>query len=251
MSTRRPSFRRLLLPSLLAVTLAAESIAIVSAVDVPRLVDGPSSYRDDVPTVVTPTPTLAAPDPGPDGLVRPAALAAPHPAQVTQPPAPEPAPTPKPKPAKPKPAKPKPAESKPKQTASKPKYQGRNHMWMPALGINRSVSFFKCTSNAYPGDKVYRWGCAGRNNVYLFGHAHSVFKPLHDAYVRGRLKKGMKVYYADNDGRVRAYKIAWWKVTTPDKGAWAYAGQSRPSLTLQTCVGARSEYRLVVRLVRA
>ena len=36
----------------------------------------------------------------------------------------------------------------------------------------------------------------------------------------------------------------------PTNGAWAYAGQSRPSMTLQTCVGARSQFRLIVRLVR-
>jgi sortase (surface protein transpeptidase) len=127
-------------------------------------------------------------------------------------------------------------------------FKGRNHVWIPALGINRSVSFFSCSSSAYPGDRVYRWGCAGGNNVYLFGHAHSVFRSLHDAYVRGRLAKGMKVYYADSNGKVSTYAVAWWKVTTPDKGAWAYAGQSRPSLTLQTCVGAQSQYRLIVRL---
>jgi sortase (surface protein transpeptidase) len=97
---------------------------------------------------------------------------------------------------------------------------------------------------------VYRWGCGGRNNVYLFGHAHSVFKPLHDAYVRGRLKKGMKLYYADNGGRVRTYKVAWWKLTTPTKGTWAYKGLSSPSLTLQTCVGSNSQYRLIVRLTQ-
>jgi len=130
-------------------------------------------------------------------------------------------------------------------------YHGRNRVWIPALGINRSISNFSCTSNAYPGDRVYRWGCAGGNNVYLFGHAHSVFKPLHDAYVRGRLKKGMKVIYADGNGRVSTYVVRWWRVTTPDKGAWAYAGQSRPSLTLQTCVGARSQYRLIVRLTKS
>ena len=129
-------------------------------------------------------------------------------------------------------------------------FRGRNHVWIPALGVNRSVSFFSCSSSAYPGDRVYRWGCAGGNNVYLFGHAHSVFKPLHDAYVRGRLVKGMKVYYADANGRVGTYAVSWWKVTTPDKGAWAYAGQSRPSLTLQTCVGAKSQYRLIVRLLK-
>jgi hypothetical protein len=129
-------------------------------------------------------------------------------------------------------------------------FRGRNHVWIPALGINRSVSFFSCTSSAYPGDRVYRWGCAGSNNVYLFGHAHSVFRPLHDAYVRGRLAKGMKVIYADGNGRVTTYAVAWWKVTTPDKGGFAYAAQSRPSLTLQTCVGANSQYRLIVRLLK-
>ncbi|HUP54443.1 MAG TPA: sortase [Methylomirabilota bacterium] len=136
-------------------------------------------------------------------------------------------------------------------TASSPsRYRGRNHVWIPALGVNRSVSFFSCSSSAYPGNRVYRWGCAGRNNIYLFGHAHSVFKSLHDAYVRGRLSKGMKVIYADNSGRVSTYAVSWWKLTTPDKGAWAYAGQSRPSLTLQTCVGAKSQYRLIVRLLK-
>ncbi len=135
-------------------------------------------------------------------------------------------------------------------SASAGKLSGRNKVWIPSLGIRRSTSFFSCSSTRYPGNRVYRWGCAGRNNIYLFGHAHSVFKPLHDAYVRGRLKKGMKVYYADGKGRVSTYKVTWWRVVAPDKGGFAYASQSRPSMTLQTCVGKRSQYRLVVRLVR-
>jgi hypothetical protein len=135
-------------------------------------------------------------------------------------------------------------------SSSPSSFKGRNHLWIPALGINRSISFFSCSSSAYPGNRIYRWGCAGSNNVYLFGHAYSVFKPLNDAYVRGRLSKGMKVMYADGSGKVSTYAVSWWKLTTPDKGAWAYAGQSRPSLTLQTCVGANSQYRLIVRLVK-
>jgi len=123
-------------------------------------------------------------------------------------------------------------------------------MWFPALGINRPVYFFSCSNKSYPGNVVYRWGCAGSNNVYLFAHAHAAFKPLHDAYVNGRLKKGMKVMYADAKGKVRTYKLIWWKVTTPTNGSWAFAGQSRPSLTLQTCVGANSKYRLIVRFVQ-
>ena len=127
-------------------------------------------------------------------------------------------------------------------------YRGRNHVWIPALGVNRSVTFYPCSSSYYPGNRVYRWGCAGSNNVYLFGHAHSVFKALHDAYVRGRLAKGMKVIYANGAGRVSTYAVSWWKLTTPDNGGWAFASQSSPSLTLQTCVGANNKYRLIVRL---
>ena len=82
------------------------------------------------------------------------------------------------------------------------------------------------------------------------GHAYSVFKPLHDAYVAGRLAVGMKAWYADSKGRVHVYVVKWWKTTLPTTDAsWAWAAQSRPSMTLQTCVGANSQYRLVVHLV--
>jgi sortase (surface protein transpeptidase) len=81
------------------------------------------------------------------------------------------------------------------------------------------------------------------------GHAHSVFRSLHNAYVNGRLRKGMEVIYADANGRVTRYRVSFWKVVSPVGAGWAFAAQSRPSMTLQTCVGARSQYRLVVRLV--
>jgi hypothetical protein len=130
-------------------------------------------------------------------------------------------------------------------------YRGTNHLWIPSLGINRPVASFPCSRTTPPGNHVYRWGCAGRNNVYLLGHAYSVFKPLHDAYASGRLRKGMEAIYADGNGRVTRYVVAWWKVTPPDGDVgWAYAAQSSPSMTLQTCVGADSAHRLVVRLVR-
>jgi sortase (surface protein transpeptidase) len=134
--------------------------------------------------------------------------------------------------------------------AAAPAHRGRNHVWIPALGINRSIASFACSRSRPPDNYLYRWGCAGTNNVYLLGHAYSVFKPLHDAYVGGRLKKGMKVFYADGNGRVRTYSVVWWKVTPPTTSAsWAWAAQSRPSMTLQTCLGANSQYRLMVRLV--
>jgi sortase (surface protein transpeptidase) len=128
-------------------------------------------------------------------------------------------------------------------------YRGRNHLWIPALGVNRSVSFYACSRSTALANVVYRWGCAGSNNVYLMGHAHSVFKPLHNAYYNGRLRKGMQVIYADGNGRVTRYKVTFWKVVSPVGAGWAFAAQARPSMTLQTCVGARSQYRLVVRLV--
>jgi hypothetical protein len=138
----------------------------------------------------------------------------------------------------------------PAPTPARHVYSGRNHVWIPALGINRSISSFACTRSRPPDNHVYRWGCAGSNNVYLLGHAYSVFKPIHDAYVGGRLRKGMKVFYADGSGNVRTYAVTWWKVTRPTASAsWAWAAQSRPSMTLQTCLGARSELRLIVRLV--
>jgi sortase (surface protein transpeptidase) len=130
-----------------------------------------------------------------------------------------------------------------------PRYAGTNHLWIPSLGISHSVAAFACTRSTPPGAGVYRWGCAGRNNAYLFGHAWSTLKPLHDAYVSGRLHTGMVAYYADGSGRVRAYKVTQIKVVTPDQVAWAIAAQSTPSLTLQTCVGSKSQYRLLVRLV--
>ena len=135
-------------------------------------------------------------------------------------------------------------------TAAAGSYKGRNHVWIPSLGINRSVASFPCSRSQAPGNYIYRWGCSGRNNVYLMGHAYSVFKPLHDAYVSGRLRKGMKVIYADGAGRVRTYSVIWWKVTKPTTSAsWAWAGQSKPSMTLQTCVGPNGSLRLMVRLV--
>jgi sortase (surface protein transpeptidase) len=113
------------------------------------------------------------------------------------------------------------------------------------------VSWFPCSRSRKPDNYIYSWGCAGRNNVYLMGHAYSVFKPLHDAYVGGRLRKGMKVVYADGAGHVHTYSVTWWRLVAPTGAAsWAWAAQSRPSMTLQTCVGSRSQYRLMVRLVR-
>jgi hypothetical protein len=146
-------------------------------------------------------------------------------------------------------AKPKP---KPARTASAAQpYKGTNHVWSAALGLNRSVQAFSCSRSRPPDNAIYRWGCAGQNNVYLFAHAGGPFKRLHDLYVRGALKRGMTVTYAGPSGQVHRYRVAWWKVVLPTNGAFAYAALSRPSMTLQTCVGLHDRYRLVVRLYQA
>lgn len=139
-----------------------------------------------------------------------------------------------------------PSAKAPSAKAPTNRYSGTNHFWFPVLGMSRSVNTFACSRSREPGNYVYRWGCAGRDNVYLLGHAWGVFKPLHDAYLAGRLRVGMVAYYADANGRVRKYRVTTWRVVDPTNSSWAIASQSVPSMTLQTCVGLK---RLNVRLV--
>ncbi len=247
MNRSRVPYRRVLLPFVLALVLAAESIAVASSV----------LAQSDATDTGTPVSTPFAAHPtrlGERNAAEAATADALNPwlVPIAEPADPIHVPV---RPATSSINKVK-SESKAKSSggsgggSSSASYHGKNRMWFPALGISRSTYFFPCSSNAYPGNVVYRWGCAGSNNVYLFAHAHAAFKPLHDAYVNGRLRKGMKVSYADSKGKVRTYKLIWWKVTTPTKGGFAFAAQSRPSLTLQTCVGAKSQYRLIVRFVQ-
>lgn len=132
---------------------------------------------------------------------------------------------------------------------ARPRIIVRNHLWIPALGMSRPVFSFPCWRSAPPANYVYRWGCAGRNNIYLLGHAYGVLKALHDAYLDGRLRKGMVAYYADSSGRITRFRVTAWQVVLPTQTAWAMAAQSRLSMTLQTCMGSRDQYRLDVRLV--
>ena len=131
---------------------------------------------------------------------------------------------------------------------------GSNALFSPTA--SRALSSTTTPNTAAPSaarrkSAGYCWGCAGANNVYLLGHAWGVFKALHDAYYNGRLRKGMKVIYADGSSKVHTYSVIWWKVVAPTTAAsWAWAAQSVPSMTLQTCLGSNSQYRLMVRLVR-
>jgi len=137
----------------------------------------------------------------------------------------------------------------PSVTASAHAYAGRNHFWIPSLGISQQVYWYSCGRTRAPANLIYRWGCGGTNNVYILGHAWGVMKPLHDAYVAGRLHVGMLAIYADGNGNIRSYRVTAWQVVRPTVVAWATASQPVPSMTLQTCIGATSQYRLDVRLV--
>jgi hypothetical protein len=45
--------------------------------------------------------------------------------------------------------------------------------------------------------------------------------------------------------------VTWWRVVKPTTAAkWAWASLASPSMTLQTCLGAHSEYRLMIRLLQ-
>lgn len=143
----------------------------------------------------------------------------------------------------------KPARSTKPARDDSPRYGGSNRFWIPSLGISDRVHLFECSRQRPPDNYMYRWGCAGQNNVYIMGHAYSVMKPLHDAYVRGRLKVGMVAIYANGNGKVTRYRVTEWRVVDPVDSHWAIADQPVPSMTLQTCVGKNGRLRLNVRLV--
>lgn len=258
--------RRRALATVLAMVLAVESVAVVAAAAaVSGTPPGPHALPEaapagrvlaesgtndpgalasliDLPVDRVPEPAVTEP------LTAPAAEPVETGAEVAQPSAPARASIPEraPEATTSTPATAVSSGPSPSGTA----HTGRNHVWIPALGISRSVSLFPCERTRPPDNMVYRWGCAGANNVYLMGHAASVFRPLHDAYVAGRLAVGMEASYADSNGRVRTYTVRWWKVTAPDANiGWAYGALATPSMTLQTCVGSDSAHRLVVRLV--
>jgi hypothetical protein len=107
---------------------------------------------------------------------------------------------------------------------------------------------------------IYRWGCAGSNNRYLLGHAFASFQPLHDfVAARGvragtRALVGMPVFVQDAGGALERYRVTWARVAPVDTwgrtgDTWAWNATDEPALTFQTCFGARSEYRIIVRAV--
>jgi len=262
MVSRRSRPRRFLLPILLAAVLAAEitGLAIARSIAPPEPVSSPAGaamspstlspgrLRDDVDSASTSGGLNDVADAGRDPLATLGSIvhgrrplgSAPAISPVNAPAA-----------ARTRSNSGSTATTHTAAATSTVRYAGRNHVWIPSLGINRSISSFACSRTRPPDNYVYRWGCAGANNIFLFGHAESVFKPLHDAYAAGRLKVGLAVLYADSGGHVHTYRVTTWRLVTPDQVDWAIAAQSKPSMTLQTCYGANSQYRLLVRLVQS
>ena len=111
------------------------------------------------------------------------------------------------------------------------------------------------------GPQIYRWGCAGDRNRYLMGHAFAGFEELHNfVAARGvtagtRALVGLPVHLRTATGRLVVFRVTWARVAsvkywgrTGDR--WAWNETKLPSITFQTCYGARSEYRLIVRAER-
>ena len=133
-------------------------------------------------------------------------------------------------------------------------YHGVYHLWIPALSLSRDIYDWGCNGGLIP-NRVEFWGCVGRNNLYLLGHAWGVFAKIHDGYHSGALRVGLTAFYADKAGVVHRYRISWVRhVANADYASWsqwAMAASSGPVITLQTCDGATSAYRILLRLVPA
>jgi hypothetical protein len=133
-------------------------------------------------------------------------------------------------------------------------YRGVYHLWIPGLGLSRGISDWGCNGGLIP-NRVEYWGCVGRHNLYLLGHAWGVFAPIHDGYHSGALKVGLTAWYADKAGGVHRYRISQIRhVANKDYASWstwAMAASSSQIITLQTCDGPTSAYRILVRLVPA
>ena len=204
----------------------------------------------------TPRPTKT-PEPTP----RPTARSTDTPVPTAQPtaratPAPTPEPTAKPTPSATPAPTPKPT---PEPTPAPVTYSGQSHFWYPALNIDAGWSWYGCDYGGDPnglGDGIYRWGCGPANNTYLLSHAWSTFKKLRLAFHSGALQVGQSVWYANPQGDVTQWRVNWIRRVTDEyldatASDWALNDSATPIMTLQTCDGSQSQYRLIVRLVPA
>jgi hypothetical protein len=124
------------------------------------------------------------------------------------------------------------------------------------IGLDVPVYRWGCDASKLP-DRALRWGCSGRNNQFLAGHAYGVFHKYYLAYKYRKLKIGMIAAFTRPSGAVAKYRLRWvrlvpasyvWQGTTGD--VWAWGPTARQSITMQTCWGATNKYRIVSRWER-
>lgn len=215
--------------------------------------------QEDPTDAPEPTPTsnpTAVPEPTdkPEPTDQPDPTASPTPKPTVSP---RPDPTASPTPSStPRPtASPAPSPTNPPQAS----YTGPSHFWYPALGIDTSWSWYGCDyggDSAGLGAGIYRWGCGPANNIYLLSHAWSTFKKIKTAYHSGALQVGQNVWYANAQGDVTKWEVAWIRHVTDEyldatAGEWALNDSPTPIMTLQTCDGSQDQFRIIVRLVPA
>jgi hypothetical protein len=138
-------------------------------------------------------------------------------------------------------------------------YTGRSHFWYPALNIDAGWSWYGCDyggASSGLGAGIYRWGCGPASNIYLLGHAWSTFKKIRLGFHSGAMQVGQPVWYSNAQGDVSQWRVKWIRRVTDDyldatAGEWALNDSPTPIMTLQTCDGSQSQYRIIVRLVPA
>lgn len=210
----------------------------------------PSPTRTPEPTA-TPRPTSTpSPTRTPEPTATPRPTATPSPTRTPEP-TPRPTATPSPTPR----ATPEPT---PKPTDPPATYSGRSQFWYPALDINASWDWYGCDYGGAPTmpGGIWRWGCGPSSNIYLLSHAWSTFKKIKLAYHSGALQVGQNVWYANASGDVTKWEVRWIRRVTAEylnatAGEWALNDSPTPIMTLQTCDGAQSQLRIIVRLVPA
>lgn len=220
----------------------------------------PQPTRTSDPTAAptrTPTP---APTRTPEPTPRPTETPQPTPkptARPTDEPTPTPSPTRTPTPT-PKPTATPSPDPTPKPTEPPATYSGKSHFWYPAVNIDAGWDWYGCD---YGGPAtlpmgVFRWGCGPASNIYLLSHVASTFKKIRQAFHDGTLKVGQNVWYSNAQGDVTKWEVKWIRRVTAEylnatAGEWALNDSPTPIMTLQTCDGAQSQLRIIVRLVPA
>ncbi|MEO8625734.1 MAG: sortase [Candidatus Limnocylindrales bacterium] len=94
------------------------------------------------------------------------------------------------------------------------------------------------------------------SNIYLLSHAASTFKKIRTAFHNGTLQVGQNVWYSNAQGDISKWEVRWIRRVTAEylnatAGDWALNDSPTPIMTLQTCDGAQSQLRIIVRLISA